>query len=118
MNCLIGISGLGDWWSYSIQSVKSSENAEYLTWCLACEQYESYVGSYGIRDIDTIMEEDECTYEDALEIFKDEREMWVDYWFSFEPILRTNQQLQDAVVLPQIYSKDTESTKKRNALRL
>lgn len=98
MNCLIGVSGLSDWWNYSIQSVKSSENAEYLTWCLACEQYESYVGSYGIRDIDTIMEEDECSYEDALEIFKDERESWIDYWFSFDIENKINELLEDGLI--------------------
>ena len=39
MKCLIGASGLGDWFEYYIQSVKSQEDAEYLAWNLACEQY-------------------------------------------------------------------------------
>ena len=49
MKCLIGASGLGDWWIYTIESVQSEEKADHLAWSLACEQYESYVGSYGIR---------------------------------------------------------------------
>ena len=45
MKCLIGASGLGDWWIYTIESVQSEEKADHLAWSLACEQYESYVGS-------------------------------------------------------------------------
>lgn len=98
MICLIGVSGLGDWWNYSIQLVKSSEDAANLAWDLACEQYESYIGSNGIRDVDTIMEEDECSYEDALEIFKDDREMWIDYWFSFDIENKVNELLKTGLI--------------------
>ena len=98
MKCLIGVSGLGDWWDYAIVQVKSQEDAEYLSWHLACEQHESYVGSNGIRDVDTIMEEDDCSYEDALEIFKDDREMWIDYWFSFDIETKVNQLLEDGLI--------------------
>ena len=98
MNCLIGVSGLGDWWDYSIVQVKSPEDAEYLAWCLACEQYESYVGSNGIRDVDTIMEEDGYLFEDALDIFNDEREMWIDYWVSFDIETKVNQLLEDGLI--------------------
>lgn len=84
MNCLVGVSGLGDWWDYIIIQVKSSENAAYLAWCLACEQYESYIGTNGIRDVYTIMDEENCNEEEATETFQNEREMWIDYWISFD----------------------------------
>ena len=98
MKCLIGYSGLGDWWVYSIELVQSEEDADYLAWSLACEQYESYIGGNGIRDVDTIMEEDECSYEDALEIFKDDREMWIDYWFSFDIETKVNRLLEEGLI--------------------
>ena len=98
MNCLIGISGLGDYWDYAIVQVKSQEDAEYLAWSLACEQYESYIGLHGIRDIDTIMEEDDYSYEDALEVFKDERESWIDYWFSFDIENKINELLENGLI--------------------
>lgn len=94
MKCLIAFSGIGDLFEYYIQSVKSQENAEYLAWNLACEQYESYVGNNGIRDIDIIMEEEDCSYEDAEEIFKDERESWIDYWISFDIENKINELLE------------------------
>ena len=98
MKCLIGASGLGDWFEYYIQSVKSQEDAEYLAWNLACEQYESYVGSYGIRYEETIMEEENCLYEDAKEIFENEREMWLDYWISFDIENKINQLLEEGLI--------------------
>ena len=98
MKCLIGCSGLGDWWNYSIESVQSSEDAAYLAWDLACELYESYIGGNGIRDISNIMEEEDCSYEDAEEIFKDERESWVDYWISFDIENKINQLLEEGLI--------------------
>ena len=98
MKCLIGASGLGDWWIYTIESVQSEEEADYLAWSLVCEQYESYVGSYGIRYEETIMEEEDCSYEDAEEIFKDERESWVDYWISFDIENKINQLLEEGLI--------------------
>lgn len=98
MNCLIGVSGLGDYYDYVLIQVKSEEDANYLAWHLACEQYESYIGINGIRDIDTIMEEEECSYEDALEIFQDNREMWIDYWVSFDIENKVNELLEDGLI--------------------
>ena len=45
----------------------------------ACDEYESYLGLHGIRDIDEIMEEDGVDEEEAQEILIDDRESWVDY---------------------------------------
>lgn len=97
MKCLIGASGLGDWWIYTIESVQSEE-ANYLAWNLACEEYESYAGNNGIRDIDIIMEEEDCSYEDAEEIFKDERESWIDYWISFDIENKINELLEKGLI--------------------
>lgn len=98
MKCLIGVSGLGDWWIYTIESVQSEEKADYLAWSLACEQYESYVGSYGIRYEETIMEEEDCSYEDAKEIFENEREMWLDYWVAFDIENKINELLEKGLI--------------------
>lgn len=45
----------------------------------ACEDYESYAGHHGLRDTDSIMEEDGVEYEEAEEIYNEEREGWLDY---------------------------------------
>jgi hypothetical protein len=47
---------------------------------MACEEYESYAGLHGLRDINDIMEEDNVDEEEAYEIFCEERESWLDYW--------------------------------------
>ncbi len=54
--------------------------AETEAWNKACENYESYVGSNGIRSIEDIMEEDEVEYDDAEQTYNEERESWLDYW--------------------------------------
>ena len=94
MKCLIGVSGLGDWWSYSIESVQSSEDAAYLAWNLACESYESCIGGSGIRDISNIMEEEDCSYEEASDIFQEEREQSIEYWISFDIENKINELLK------------------------
>ena len=94
MKCLIGASGLGDWWIYTIESVQSEEKADHLAWSLACEQYESYVGSYGIRYEETIMEEEDCSYQEASDIFQEEREQSIEYWISFDIENKINELLK------------------------
>lgn len=56
------------------------ETAENLAYELACDEYESYAGLHGLRDYDQIMEEEECDEVTAEEIFREERESWLDYW--------------------------------------
>jgi hypothetical protein len=96
--CLIVASGLGDYWVYSIELVNSEENAGYLAWDLACEQYESYVGSNGVRGIDQIMDEEDCSMEDAEEIFKDEREQWIDYWYTFDVDNKIEELIEEGLI--------------------
>lgn len=97
-NCLIAASGLGDYWVYEIFKVDDEFDASTLAWELACDQYESYVGLHGIRDISEIMEEENCDENDAYEIFQDERENWLDYWYSFDIENKINQLLEEGLI--------------------
>lgn len=56
------------------------EEAESYAYQLAINEYESYAGSYGLRDIDEIMEEDDVDDDEAEQIYSEERESWLDYW--------------------------------------
>ena len=75
-----GLSGsFGGINNYEVIKAKSLSNAETHAWELACEYYENYVGMYGLRDLDEIIEDEDCSEEDAEEIYSDEREDWLDY---------------------------------------
>lgn len=91
---LIGYSGLGDFWYYEIINAENDEDASYCAWEEACNKYEDYLGLHGIRDISEIMEEEDCSEEDANEIFNNDRESWIDYW-SNSHIETTIQKLLD-----------------------
>ena len=56
------------------------EEAESLAYQKALEIYDSYDGSGGLRTIDEIMEDDDVEYEEAEEIYNEERESWLDYY--------------------------------------
>jgi DNA-binding ferritin-like protein len=47
---------------------------------IAEEDYESYVGMYGLRELSTIMEEDDVDEEEAQIIYNEERESWLSYY--------------------------------------
>lgn len=55
------------------------KEAEDYAYDMACETYEQYEGLHGLRDIDQIIEEEECDEDDAYEIYDQERESWLDY---------------------------------------
>ena len=55
------------------------EEAHSIAYQHACDSYESYVGSGGLRELSTIMEEDGVDEEEAGEIYNEEREGWLDY---------------------------------------
>ena len=83
-NLFIIGSGLGGSFggqrSFEVIEANSLEDAE--KWALenACDEYESYAGMYGLRDLSQIMEEDEIENEDeAIEVYEEERENWLDY---------------------------------------
>lgn len=46
---------------------------------VACEKYEDYAGLYGLRTVEEIMEQDETDEEEAIMIYNEERESWLDY---------------------------------------
>lgn len=45
----------------------------------ACEKYNEYAGLYGLRTVEEIMEQDETDEEEAIMIYNEERESWLDY---------------------------------------
>ena len=74
MKYLIGYSGIGDYYQYTIENCKDDDDASYLAWILACEQYENYEGRNGILSLYDIIEEEQCSEEEAEEIYQDHRE--------------------------------------------
>jgi hypothetical protein len=76
-----GLSGgFGGARNFEVIQADNLDDAENLAYQGACEEYESYVGLYGLRDLGEIMEEEEIEDEDeAIGIFKEERESWLDY---------------------------------------
>lgn len=60
---------------------EDKEAAEEYAFDCACEHYESYLGMYGLRTIEEIMEQDEIDDEEiAGEVFNEERASWLDYY--------------------------------------
>ena len=53
--------------------------AEDYAFEMACQEYDSYAGLHGLRDIDEIMEDDDVNEDEAESIYNDDRESWVDY---------------------------------------
>ena len=56
------------------------EEAQSIAYEKACDSYESYVGIGGLRELSTIMEEDEVEEEEAEQIYNEEREGWLEYY--------------------------------------
>ncbi len=75
-----GLSGgFGGIQNYVVIQSNSIETAENEARFMAVEEYESYVGSYGLREVQDIMDEDEVEEDEAYEIYNDEMESWLDY---------------------------------------
>ena len=75
-----GLSGgFGGMRYFDVVQADNQEQADNYAWEAACEHYNSYVGSNGLRDIGEIMEEDDVEEDEAEEIFNEEREGWLDY---------------------------------------
>lgn len=65
----------------------TAKEANDIAYEKACDCYEGYVGSHGLREIPTIMEEDEVEEDEAEEIYNEEREGWiVNYIEEYDPI--------------------------------
>lgn len=76
------IYGLGGGFNIKSEGVyecKSTEEAEELGYELAMQEYDGYAGMYGLRDIDMIMEQDECSEDEANGIYLEEASSWIYY---------------------------------------
>ena len=70
-------------------TAKDQKEADSIAWESAIEDYESYEGLHGIRDMSDIAEDDygisldeadDATYNDIEQDYIDEREGQLDYW--------------------------------------
>lgn len=76
-----GLSGgFGGINNYEVIQAEDEDDASTFAWQKACEEYENYVGLYGLRTMEEIMEEEEIDdEEEAEEHYNEEREGWLDY---------------------------------------
>lgn len=58
----------------------TSEVASDVAFESAIEEYESYEGYHGLRDVGDIMEEEGVDEQEAYDIYIEERESWLDYY--------------------------------------
>lgn len=63
----------------------------------ACESYDSYAGVHGIRDIDEIMEDDEVDYDEAEQIYNDDRESSIDYRYEIYDDIKHSDYIRESV---------------------
>jgi len=72
--------GFGGARDFEVIQADSLEDAENWAWERACEDYDRYAGSNGLREVGEIMEEEDIEDEDeAWEVYEEERESWLDY---------------------------------------
>lgn len=71
--------GFGGASNYEVIQTIDLEAANKWAYGSACEDYDRYVGMYGLREEFQIMEEEECDEEEARFIFEEEREDWLVY---------------------------------------
>ena len=72
--------GFGGRKIFEVIEAKNQDEADKYAWKSACDEYESYVGMYGLRDLSEIMEEHGIEHEgEAIEVYEQERESWLDY---------------------------------------
>lgn len=58
---------------------KDEEAALEYAYERACEVYDMYEGSHGLRSVGDIMYEDEIDEECAEDVYNEERDGWIDY---------------------------------------
>ena len=72
--------GFGGARTFEVIQVDSQEEADKWAWENACDEYNRYAGSNGLREVGEIMQEDGIEDEDeALQAYEEERESWLDY---------------------------------------
>lgn len=62
-----------------IITARNLDHANKIAWEAACQDYDNYAGMHGLRDLDEIMEEDGVDEDEAVQIYEDERESWLEY---------------------------------------
>jgi hypothetical protein len=73
----------------------TQEQAEKEAYYAAIEEYESYEGLHGLRTVDEIMEEDGLEYDEAMEVYNDERESWLDYYVKPDDGIKESIKIKD-----------------------
>lgn len=63
-----------------IMEFPDEETANKEAYELAKQDYQSYEGYHGVRDVQDILEEEECTEEEAYVIYEEEVENMIEYW--------------------------------------
>lgn len=71
--------GFNDVDNYRVIESLDIDAASIEAYYWACEIYDNYLGSGGLRDVSEIMEDEDCDEDEAIEIFNDDRESWIDY---------------------------------------
>jgi hypothetical protein len=72
--------GFGGERNFEVIKVDTQEEADEWAFESACQEYESYAGMYGLRDLDQIMADEGIEDEDeAQQVFEEERESWLAY---------------------------------------
>ena len=75
-----GLSGgFGGIQNYVVIEASSESDAEDQARQMSVDEYESYAGSNGLRDVQDIMVEDEVDEDEAMEIYEQEMDDWLDY---------------------------------------
>lgn len=66
---------------------KDEEEASNIAWEYACDTYDSYAGSYGLREPHEIAEKEGLDMvddeEEIWDIYCEERDGWIDYYIEY-----------------------------------
>lgn len=71
--------GFGGINNYEVVEAENIEDAQSFAFEQACNEYDLYTSSNGLRDLEEIEDEEECSRGEAWEIFGEERESWILY---------------------------------------
>lgn len=71
--------GFGGGNNYEVVKTANIESANEWAFESACQDYDNYAGMYGLRDLEQIMEEENCEEQEAWIIYEEERESWLEY---------------------------------------
>jgi len=73
--------GFGGANQFALEDHPSEDSAYKSAFEFACEEYEAYDGTSGLRSVLEIMQEDEIEDEEEAEfVWMEERESWLDYY--------------------------------------